>query len=162
MRILSLSISILLIIGCTPSSRDSRRDVIVIEDGKSYYGKKIDDHKAVDLAEFNILARNTDTLSVKLKAGISEVCQEDGCWFRINLHNGHRMVVHIKDEAFVIPTGMAGRHVMIEGKTYQETVPELEMKKYASQAGELQWIIDTIHGAHPQRMFVASSVVITE
>ena len=149
-------------IACDLNSGDKGRDVIVIEDGMNYYGKKINDRKAVGLEEFNILAANTDTLTVKLKAGISEVCQEDGCWFRINLHNGRRMVVHIKDNAFVIPTDMAGRHVMIQGDTYQETITEAVMKKYAVQAGELQWIIDTTHGDHPPRMFVATSVVITE
>ena len=157
---LPLYLVIVLALGCVPNN--ASHEVIIIEDGLNYYGKKINDKKAVGLAEFDILANNTDTLSVKLKAGVSEVCQDDGCWFRINLHNGRRMVVHIKDEAFVIPIDVAGKHVMVEGYTYLESVSENVMKKYASQAGELQWIIDTIQGEHLQRMFVASSVVITE
>ena len=160
MRSILAYIFILLFVGCAP--KGVKRDAVIIEDGKNYYGKKINDHKVVELEEFDVLAKNTDTLYVKLKAGISEVCLEDGCWFRINLHDRHRMIVEIENDAFSIPTDMAGRHVMIEGKTYMQMRTEEEMKRFAMQAGELQWIIDTISGAHYQRTFLATSAVITE
>ena len=95
------------IIGCGPFANNSDPETILIEDGRNYYGKKINSKKAVELAEFDVLANNTDTLFVKLKAGISEVCQEDGCWFRINLNSGKRMIVHFKDDNFVIPKDVA-------------------------------------------------------
>lgn len=162
MRYLLLYIYLVLTLGCDLNSGKGGQEIILIEDGMNYYGKKINDRKAVALDEFDILANNTDTLFVKLKAGISEVCQEDGCWFRINLHSGKRMIVKIENDAFVIPSDVSGKHVLIEGKSFIETVPEDVMKHYAKQAGELQWIIDTIHGDHIERIFIASSVVITE
>ena len=154
-------ILLLLVIGCT-SNDNSSYETVIIEDGKNYFGKKINDHKAVGLQEFDVLANNTDTLFIKLKAGISEVCLEDGCWFRINLYNGKRMIVTFENDAFVIPTDVAGRHIMIEGKAYLQTRSEDEMKKFAIQAGEIQWVIDTIQGPHIQRTFIARSAVITE
>lgn len=161
MRFSFAYILILLLAGCG-SSGEGKQDVVVIEDGKSYFGKKINDHKVVELEEFDVLAKNTDTLFVKLKAGVSEVCIEDGCWFRINLYDRHRMIVEIENDAFTIPTDAAGKHVMIDGKTFIQTRSEEEMKRFAKEAGELQWIIDTIHGTHIQRTFIAKSVVITE
>jgi len=149
-----------LLVGC--AADDHNPDTIIIEDGMNYYGKKIDERKAVRLPEFDVLAGNTDTLYVKLKAGISEVSLEDGSWFRINLHNGQRMLVKFEGDAFQIPADAGGKHVLIEGKTYLQTLSEDAMKKLAKEAGELQWIIDTISGAHIQRTFIATSVVITE
>ena len=150
------------LVGCTSGDRNNRQSTILIEDGKNYFGKKINDHKSVGLKEFDVLANNTDTLFVKLKAGISEVCQEDGCWFRINLHNGKRMIVLFDKDVYGIPKDVAGKHVMIEGKSYLQTRSEDEMKRFAKQAGELQWIIDTIKGTHIQRTFIAIGTVITE
>ena len=154
-------ILLLLVIGCT-SNDNSGYETVLIEDGKNYFGKKINDHRAVGLQEFDVLANNTDTLFIKLKAGISEVCLEDGCWFRINLYSGKRMIVMFENDAFVIPTDVAGRHMVIEGKTYLQTRSEDEMKKFAIQAGEIQWVIDTIQGPHIQRTFIAKSAVIME
>ncbi|MBL4752973.1 MAG: DUF4920 domain-containing protein [Flavobacteriales bacterium] len=148
-----------LVMGC---SANHDPDTILIEDGLNYYGKKIDDKKAVQLPEFDVLAGNTDTLYVKLKAGISDVSLEDGSWFRINLHNGKRMLVKFKDNAFQIPTDVSGKHVLIEGETYLDNLSEDIRKKLANDAGELQWIIDTVSGAQVHRIFIATSVVITE
>ena len=161
MRLACAYILLSVLAACTPNKQPGYAPV-VIEDGKNYFGKKINEHKSVGLQEFDILANNTDTLFIKLKAGISEVCLEDGCWFRINLYNGKRMIVTFENEAFVIPTDVAGKHVLIEGKTYLETMSEDEMKKLAVQAGEIQWVIDTIRGPHIQRTFVAKGAVIVQ
>jgi hypothetical protein len=161
MRLACAYILLSVLAACTPNKQPGYAPV-VIEDGKNYFGKKINEHKSVGLQEFDILANNTDTLFIKLKAGISEVCLEDGCWFRINLYNGERMIVTFENEAFVIPTDVAGKHVLIEGKTYLETMSEDDMKKLAVQAGEIQWVIDTIRGPHIQRTFVAKGAVIVQ
>jgi len=161
LRLACVYILLIVLVACAPNKQPSYAPV-VIEDGRNYFGKKINERRSVGLQEFDILANNTDTLFIKLKAGISEVCLEDGCWFRINLYNGERMIVMFDNEAFVIPTDVAGRHVVVEGMTYLESRSEDEMKKFAAQSGEIQRVIDTIQGPQIQRTFVAKGAVIIE
>ncbi len=160
-RKLLLQLIILFLVACS-SNENVNIQKIIIEDGMNYYGEKFNQQDAIALNEFVVLAKNTDTLEIKLKVGISEVCQTKGCWMKVNLLGGEKMVVSFLEHNLFIPKDVAGKSCIIMGKTFLRPVSVEMQKQYAKDLGDLTRLVDAINESIIQRCFIASGIIIKE
>jgi hypothetical protein len=74
-------------------------------------------------------------MDVKIKGKVTEVCQEMGCWIKVQSTNGE-MTVRMKDHKFFVPAILHGKNIIIDG-TAEEKVTSVEtLKDMASDAGK--------------------------
>lgn len=157
-----LSQLIILFLFACSSNENVNTQKIIIEDGMNYYGEKFNQQNAIAVKEFMVLANNTDTLETKLKVGISEVCQTKGCWMKVNLSGGEKMVVSFLEHNLFIPKDVAGKSCIVMGKTFLRPVSVEMQKQYAKDLGEETRLVDAINESIIQRCFIASGIIIKE
>jgi hypothetical protein len=77
-----------------------------------------------------------DSLNMKVRGEITEVCQMKGCWMKLDNDEGTPIRVTFRDYGFFVPKDAAGKEVIIEGTvTKTELAPEVAMH-YAEDSGE--------------------------
>jgi len=157
-----LILLIILGIWACSSNDEINTQKIIIEDGMNYYGKEFNQKGVVSLKEFVVLAENTDTLDIKLKIGISEVCQSMGCWMKVNLIDGAKMIVSFKEHKLLIPKDVAGKTCIINGRTFLRSISADMQKQYAKDLGDKSEAVDTIIAPIVQRFFIANGIIIKE
>lgn len=103
-----------------------------------------------------------DTLSVKFKTTIKEICQNKGCWMTLDLGNNEQAFVKFKDYGFFVPMNAQKREVVVEGKAFIEETPVSELKHYAEDEGMSKASIDSIVKPKTEYKFVAHGVLIAK
>ncbi len=86
----------------------------------------------------------TDTLTVKFKSTIKEVCSKKGCWMKLELDSLNDVMVRFKNYSFFMPLNSSGSEVIIEGKAFIKETSVEELKHYAEDAGKSKQAIDSI------------------
>ena len=110
---------------------------------------------AVDKLESNLKENKYEG---KISGKVKEVCQAEGCWIRLEKADGSTMMVRAKDHAFVMPTDLVGKSVVVEGAAEVKEVSEAMRKHYAEDAGKSQKEIKKIKGSEKQIVFQANGV----
>lgn len=127
------------------------------------FGDSISDDKAISkdemLANF-IALKAGDTLDVKFKSKIKNVCQKKGCWMTLVLPNEKEVFVKFKDYAFFVPKNAQDEEVVINGKAFVSTESVDELKHYAKDEGKSQAAIDSIVLPKITYSFMADGVLI--
>ncbi len=59
-----------------------------------------------------------DSISVKFKTSIDEVCKKKGCWMKLNLGNEEAAFVKFKDYGFFVPLNADGSEVIVNGVAF--------------------------------------------
>ena len=77
-----------------------------------------------------------DTLSVKFKSTINEICQNKGCWMTLDLMDENEAFVKFKDYGFFVPLNADGNEVIVNGYAFVDVVTVDELKHYAKDAGK--------------------------
>lgn len=103
-----------------------------------------------------------DTISAKMIGKVDEVCQSKGCWMKIDLEDGHQIMVKFKDYGFFMPKDIAGKEVVINGKAYVNKVPVDELQHYAEDAGKSAEEIAAITEPETTSSFEADGVLLKE
>lgn len=67
-------------------------------------------------------------VDVKIKGKVTEVCQEMGCWIKVQSTNGE-MTVRMKDHKFFVPVILSGKTIVIDG-TAEEKITSVESQKH--------------------------------
>lgn len=67
-------------------------------------------------------------VDVKIKGKVTEVCQEMGCWIKVQSTNGD-MTVRMKDHKFFVPVVLSGKTIVIDG-TAEEKITTVESQKH--------------------------------
>ncbi|MES2374091.1 MAG: DUF4920 domain-containing protein [Bacteroidota bacterium] len=67
-------------------------------------------------------------VDVKIKGKVTEVCQEMGCWIKVQSTNGD-MTVRMKDHKFFVPVILSGKTIVIDG-TAEEKITSVESQKH--------------------------------
>lgn len=128
------------------------------------YGEKIDDKNVMSTqdmaAKFKTL-KPGDTVDVKFRGKVNEVCQSKGCWMRIDLMDEEAMV-KFKDYGFFMPLDIADQEVIMEGKAFVAEVSVDEQRHYAEDAGKNEDEILAITTPERTLSFTASGVLIPE
>lgn len=129
------------------------------------FGDSISDEQALSTSEmmekFTSL-KEGDTLSVKFKSTINEICQNKGCWMTLDLTDETEAFVKFKDYGFFVPMNAQKRDVIVEGKAFIEETPIAELKHYAEDEGKSKAAIDSIVAPKKEFKFLAHGVLIAK
>lgn len=98
--------------------------------------------KAVN--DMEVLVQEKGTFNGKITAKVVEVCQEKGCWMKVDKGNGETLMVRFKDYGFFMPKNIVGQTVVLEGEAKQKEVSVKQQKHYAEDAGKSKAEIDAI------------------
>ncbi|EDM44876.1 hypothetical protein SCB49_02109 [unidentified eubacterium SCB49] len=102
------------------------------------FGDKITDEavltKEAMIEKFSNL-KTGDTIPVKFKTGVKEVCAKKGCWMTLDMGEADAMV-RFKDYGFFMPKDIAGENVVVEGRAFVEEMSVDEQRHYAEDAGK--------------------------
>jgi hypothetical protein len=126
----------------------------------SSYGAKIDANNAIEASALVKTMGNKDSLAVKVKGKVINVCQRKGCWMNVSIDNGKEMMVRFKDYGFFVPKNCAGKTVVMEGVAFKTETPVEELRHYAEDAGKSKEEIEKINEPKKNTSFEASGVLI--
>ena len=75
-----------------------------------------------------------DSVQLKVKGKIIDVCSKKGCWMTIELPNKQELMVRFKDYGFFVPLDSSGEAI-INGLAYINNTSVDELRHYAKDAG---------------------------
>ena len=103
-----------------------------------------------------------DTIEVKFKSEINEVCQKKGCWMTLDLADDKEAFVKFKDYGFFVPKNAQDKEVVVNGKAFVSVESVDVLKHYAKDAGKSQAAIDSIVEPKVTYSFMANGVLIAK
>lgn len=155
-----IACSILALSSC---KKEDKVQEIKTEIAYATFGDSISDENALSkeemLAKFDKLSQG-DTIDVKFKSKIKEVCKQKGCWMNSDLSNDKEVFVKFKDYAFFVPTDAANEEVVISGKAYVSVESVADLKHYAKDGGKSQAAIDSIVTPKTKYSLMANGILI--
>jgi len=124
------------------------------------YGAKI---SAANAVEVNILEENlvgNPLFTGKVKGTVVSVCQEKGCWMKLEQTDGDGIMIRFKDYKFFVPKNISGKEVVLQGVAKMTTTSVEMLKHYAEDAGKSKEEIDKITEPKKEIEFTASGVLV--
>lgn len=113
------------------------------------------------LKKYNTL-KPGDTVSVKFKTNIKDVCQKKGCWMALDLSQGKESFVKFKDYAFFVPLNAGGQQAIVQGKAFVSEISVAQLKHYAKDGGKSEDEIAKITKPEIKYGFMADGVLISK
>ena len=101
-----------------------------------------------------------DTITIKFKSVIKEVCKKKGCWMNMDLSESKNSFVRFKDYGFFVPLNADGSEAIVNGKAYIDVVSVEELRHYAKDAKKSQEEINKITKPKVTYAFQATGVLI--
>lgn len=96
----------------------------------------------------------------KITAVVTEVCQEKGCWMKIQREKNTPMMVKFKDYGFFMPKNIVGQKVVLEGVATEKEISIDQLRHYAEDAGKSKAEIKKIKKPQKDIQFTASGVLV--
>ena len=96
----------------------------------------------------------------KVTGKVVEVCQEKGCWMKIERANGEKLMVKFKDYGFFMPANIVGKEVVLDGEATVKEVSVKQLRHYAQDAGKSKEEIEKIKEPKRELQFVAKGVLV--
>ena len=96
----------------------------------------------------------------KVSGKVVDVCQEKGCWMKIEKSTGETMMVKFKDYGFFMPKNILGKEVVVDGNASVKEIPVKQLQHYAKDAGKSQQEIKKIKEPKKELVFVAKGVLV--
>ncbi|MFP9113362.1 DUF4920 domain-containing protein [Flavobacterium sp. RHBU_3] len=103
-----------------------------------------------------------DSVTVKFKTNIKEVCQKKGCWMSLDLSQGKESFVKFKDYAFFVPLNAGGQEAIVHGKAFVSETSVAQLKHYAKDGGKSDEEIAKITKPEVKYGFMADGVLISK
>jgi hypothetical protein len=129
------------------------------EKGVTYGAGTIADG-AITVTEVDNKLKEQDKFSGKIKGKVVSVCQEKGCWMKIERENGEPMMVKFKDYGFFMPKNIEGKEVVLEGEAAIKETSVKQLRHYAQDAGKSKEEIEKIKEPKKNVVFVAKGVLV--
>lgn len=131
--------------------------------GDSYGAKVNAKTKAISTEDLQKkLKENRKAENVAVKAKVTEVCPNKGCWLTLETENNERFFVKMKDYAFFVPTALKGKNVILEGTAEEKTLSVEEARHYAEDAKKSQAEIDAITEPQKEIRFMANGIKVVK
>ena len=124
------------------------------------FGEPIDKKGAISAKKLSQKMDKSESLNIKVKGTITEVCQAKGCWMTIDLGDDELMRVKFKDYGFFVPKDAAGKTAIIQGVAKNEIIGVDELRHLAKDAGKSEKEIIAIDKPKEELTFVAEGVII--
>lgn len=124
------------------------------------YGAKT---TAANAVEVNILEEkltSSPTFTGKVKGTVVEVCQEKGCWMKLEQTDGSGIMIRFKDYKFFMPKNIVGKEVVLDGVAKITTTSVEMLKHYAEDGGKSKEEIAKITEPKKEIEFIASAVLV--
>lgn len=103
-----------------------------------------------------------DTVAVKFKSKIKDVCSKKGCWMAMELPGGKESFVKFKDYAFFVPLNAAESEAIVSGKAFISETSVAQLKHYAKDGGKSDAEIAKITEPKTEYKFMADGVLISK
>lgn len=104
------------------------------------YGEGVAETKTFNLYSTDRVAKELESKSklgnIVIKAKVSSVCEEKGCWLTLDNAAGLRFFVKMKDYAFFLPPSILGKTVLLDASAEKQTTSVEELRHYAQDAGK--------------------------
>ena len=161
-KILALGIIASLFVNCE-QKKEVAPEVAKVEYAKFGDSISVDGALSTDemMKKFADL-KEGDTLEVKFKSEINEVCQKKGCWMTLDLADDKEAFVKFKDYGFFVPKNAQDKEVVVNGKAFVSVESVDVLKHYAKDAGKSQAAIDSIVEPKVTYSFMADGVLIAK
>lgn len=131
------------------------------KEGANFFGDKISEQSAQELAEVTLPSTPTDTLDVTLKGSINEVCQAKGCWMTFESNDSDASVfIKFKDYGFFVPKDAGGKEAIVKGKLFANVTSVDELRHYAEDKGKSAEEIAAITEPQNEIQMTAEGVII--
>ena len=101
-----------------------------------------------------------DKYEGKITGKVMEVCQEKGCWMKVDKGNGETMMVKFKDYGFFMPKNIVGKEVVLDGEATTREVSVKQLQHYAKDAGKTDEEVKKITRPKKEVQFVAKGVLV--
>jgi hypothetical protein len=101
-----------------------------------------------------------DKFSGKITGKVVEVCQEKGCWMKVEKADGEKLMVKFKDYGFFMPKNIEGKEVVLEGEAIVKEVSVKQQQHYAKDAGKSEEEIKKITQPKKETQFIAKGVLV--
>ncbi len=72
---------------------------------------------------------------VKIKGVVTQVCEKEGCWIKVQSPDGS-MLVKMKDHKFLVPLVLNGKTIVIDGTADEKMTTVEQLRHYAEDAGK--------------------------
>ena len=100
------------------------------------FGAKITAENAISVDQlYAKMKTGQGATPIKLKAKVTEVCKEMGCWIKVETPKGE-MTVRMKDHSFFVPLVLSGKTVVIEGIAEEKLSTVEQLRDVAEDAGK--------------------------
>ncbi len=150
-HLIALLFITLIITGCrnedreeeTPALNEEQLDEVAF----TSYGSSITKEDVIlsgDLTYLYSSMKPSDTVAVKVRTEISEVCTNKGCWIKVPVGDDQFARVTFKDYGFFLPKNGQGKEVVLSGKAFKSVTTVADAKHYAMDGGKSQEEIDAI------------------
>jgi hypothetical protein len=127
------------------------------------FGEKFTPNKVLSnkemLKKYKTLKKG-DSVSVKFKTTIKEVCKKKGCWMSLDLTDNKESFVKFKDYAFFVPLNADKSDAIVNGVAFIEVVSVDELRHYAKDGGKSAAEIKKITKPEIKYAFTATGVLI--
>lgn len=98
-------------------------------------------------------------MDVVVKGIVTDVCQKEGCWIKIQSPDG-KMMIRMKDHEFMVPVALNGKTVLIDGTAEEKITSVEQLKHFAEDAGKPKAEIDDIKEPKKEIVIQAKGVLV--
>lgn len=102
----------------------------------------------------------SDSLAVRFKTKVKEVCKVKGCWMIVELPNEEQAMVRFKDYGFFMPMDISNKEVILNGMAFVEEMSVADQQHYAEDAGQKKEDVAKINAPKRTYSFVADGVLV--
>lgn len=102
-----------------------------------------------------------DTVNVKFKTKVADVCKKKGCWMALELPGTESAFVKFKDYGFFVPLNATGEEAVVSGKAFVTETSVEELRHYAKDGGKSKEEIAKITSPKVEYGFLADGVLIS-
>lgn len=159
-NIFILSCTLLLLVSC----KEPKEEVSVAKEiNYESFGEKIvadDALTSAEMLEKYQSLKPGDTIDVKFKSTIKEVCKKKGCWMSMQLADDKETFVKFKDYAFFVPKNADKSEAIISGRAFMDSISINDLRHYAKDGGKSEEEIAQITTPEVKYSFQANGVLI--
>jgi hypothetical protein len=98
--------------------------------------------------------------SGKVLGKVVSVCQEKGCWLKMQNPGGEDMMVKFKNYAFFMPKDIVGKNVVLDGEAIVKETSVKQQRHYAGDAKKTKEEIAKISTPKKELTFTAKGVLV--
>ncbi len=128
-----------------------------------WYGEKPVAEGAVNINDVVLKLNDGATFpDARIKAKITEVCPQKGCWLKLELSDGKTATVKMKDYGFFLPLAAKGKTVVIDGEVALKTTSVAELRHYAEDAKKTKEEIEAITKPEKEVRVTAKGILVVD